>query len=534
MVDYAVSVSLGGISPGTGEYLVTAYGADNTGVADSTVAIQACINAAEAAGGGTIIFPKGEYSLSSGIDIQNTTAFGTIEVSAQGAVFTFGTGIAGALITIGNAAARSYSVIWTGGKVWFGDTTTRDWTSTVGIQLINASTCRVRDFIVMNCEKGVEIKGINGGGCSYNTVEPMDIINCETAISCVHDGASSWNTENTFIGGKINYTSALAAVDCTGGSAIYIRGENTPDQHSEQHKFYGTSLECSTSIPSGSRPTLIDMEGRYHLFSGIRNEGFNANSITINGVTGLTTSYGNLFLGGRAYRWADVVEAASAKYATFISGNQHHFCGIATSTQPITIIENTGTNIGTSVDVLVVKETVASNLLQKYGVASNGQVTAGDPTSTTASVNRFYGTTTPEGVFTANPGSMFQCTVGGANSIYLKESGTGNTGWRGIWTNKVLTSADGDTTPTVFGATHLLIPSNTGATAITQLDDSVAGQQVTIVLTNATNPSTVADSATFILAGGAAWGGSIDDTITLFTANGGASAVWREICRSAN
>jgi hypothetical protein len=79
-----------------------------------------------------------------------------------------------------------------------------------------------------------------------------------------------------------------------------------------------------------------------------------------------------------------------------------------------------------------------------------------------------------------------------------------------------------------------LIPSNTGATAITQLDDSVAGQQVTIVLTNATNPSTIADSATILTAGNAAWGGSIDDTITLFTANGGASAVWREICRSAN
>jgi hypothetical protein len=40
------------------------------------------------------------------------------------------------------------------------------------------------------------------------------------------------------------------------------------------------------------------------------------------------------------------------------------------------------------------------------------------------------GAGTPEGVVTAAPGSLYQRTNGGANtSLYVKESGTGNTGW---------------------------------------------------------------------------------------------------------
>jgi hypothetical protein len=40
------------------------------------------------------------------------------------------------------------------------------------------------------------------------------------------------------------------------------------------------------------------------------------------------------------------------------------------------------------------------------------------------------GAGTPEGSVTAGVGSVYQRTNGGANtSLYVKESGTGNTGW---------------------------------------------------------------------------------------------------------
>jgi hypothetical protein len=45
-------------------------------------------------------------------------------------------------------------------------------------------------------------------------------------------------------------------------------------------------------------------------------------------------------------------------------------------------------------------------------------------------VTIFTGSGTPEGVVTANVGSMFLRLNGGSGStLYVKESGTGNTGW---------------------------------------------------------------------------------------------------------
>lgn len=40
------------------------------------------------------------------------------------------------------------------------------------------------------------------------------------------------------------------------------------------------------------------------------------------------------------------------------------------------------------------------------------------------------GSGSPEGVITADPGTLYRNTDGGAlTSLYVKESGTGNTGW---------------------------------------------------------------------------------------------------------
>ena len=91
------------------------------------------------------------------------------------------------------------------------------------------------------------------------------------------------------------------------------------------------------------------------------------------------------------------------------------------------------------------------------------------------------------------------------------------------------TAAADDTTPSVKGIRTLLIPTNTIATAITQLDDGVANQTVRIILTSATNPSTIADSGNFKLS--AAFTPTIDDHIQLFTTNG---TTWTEDFRSAN
>ena len=91
------------------------------------------------------------------------------------------------------------------------------------------------------------------------------------------------------------------------------------------------------------------------------------------------------------------------------------------------------------------------------------------------------------------------------------------------------TAAADDTTPSVANINVLKIGANSGGTAITQLDGAIAGQLVTIIITSATNSSTIADSGNFKLNG--AFSPNADDTITLYTSNG---TTWHEISRSAN
>jgi hypothetical protein len=90
------------------------------------------------------------------------------------------------------------------------------------------------------------------------------------------------------------------------------------------------------------------------------------------------------------------------------------------------------------------------------------------------------------------------------------------------------TAAADDTTPTVAGLRTLVLPANTGATAITQLDNAVDGQVVTLVCNSSTNSPTIADSGNFALS--AAWTPAQHDTLTVVSAG----AVWREVSRSTN
>ena len=61
------------------------------------------------------------------------------------------------------------------------------------------------------------------------------------------------------------------------------------------------------------------------------------------------------------------------------------------------------------------------------------------------------------------------------------------------------TAAADDTTPSVANINVLKIGANTGSTAITQLDGAIPGQIVTILITSATNSSTIANSGNFKL-----------------------------------
>ena len=91
------------------------------------------------------------------------------------------------------------------------------------------------------------------------------------------------------------------------------------------------------------------------------------------------------------------------------------------------------------------------------------------------------------------------------------------------------TFGDTDVTPSIAGSNTFLTVSNTGATAITDLDGGNTAQRVLIICNNATNPPTIADSGNFTLS--AAWAPGIGDTIELYVR---ADNDYVEISRSDN
>jgi hypothetical protein len=86
-----------------------------------------------------------------------------------------------------------------------------------------------------------------------------------------------------------------------------------------------------------------------------------------------------------------------------------------------------------------------------------------------------------------------------------------------------------DTTPSMAGGNVFTTSANTGATAITDLDDVTAGQVIYLVGGSNTNSSTIADSGNFNLS--AAWTASLDATLTLLVQ---ADNDYLELARSSN
>jgi hypothetical protein len=65
-------------------------------------------------------------------------------------------------------------------------------------------------------------------------------------------------------------------------------------------------------------------------------------------------------------------------------------------------------------------------------ITSDGQIERGPGGSTAPDCGIYFGTGTPEGAVTAGVGSLYQRRDGGAGtSLYVKQTGTGNTGWVG-------------------------------------------------------------------------------------------------------
>lgn len=99
----------------------------------------------------------------------------------------------------------------------------------------------------------------------------------------------------------------------------------------------------------------------------------------------------------------------------------------------------------------------------------------------------------------------------------------------GMIIQDVVTIAADDTTPDVSGGNIFVTSANTGATAITDLDNPQVGQIIYLIGGSATYSSTIADSGNFALS--ASWTATVDEVLVLFVQ---ADNDYIELSRSTN
>jgi len=265
-----VSLGAGGTTATVGIFNVLDYGAARDGSTDDTAAIQAAIDAAEAAGGGTVKIPAGDYLISSALTVEYNDDRLNIEIDAVGANIFAASGHADDLLRIGSDSERSRNVIVRGGKWSIDDT---DYTNTTGINLLNAVNCSVRDVVIFNCEKGLALRGTNSMGCVYNTIFKPEIWDCGFGIHLSCDANSGWVNANNIYGGLVSYSSSLDAVDLAGYYAIGIIPDASYDNEPNSNTFYGVATEIS-GTHSGTMPGSVYVSGYQNVFDNVREEGF--------------------------------------------------------------------------------------------------------------------------------------------------------------------------------------------------------------------------------------------------------------------
>lgn len=552
---YNVTASLGGGTRSTGWYNVKAYGAVGDGATDDTTTIQSAIDACDAAGGGVVFFPRGTYmidattGLTSGSNMTfDLTSMPTIQAIANSAASYFilkinqqsdvtirggnfvgerddhgGAAIEqGHLILIqGSDNVKVYGVNASdamGDNLYIGVAATTVYSSNIlvdGCHLENAyrNNCSITDAYNVTLT-GCTFIGADGtapkGGLDIEP-NPSRVVKNVSVIGCRF-------TDNVGSGLQIIGTKSAATLTDISVTGCTFSGNGS-----------STNAHGAIKIDSAENVSIVGC-----MVEDSDNNGIYAQSLTAGSITGNTMR--NLQLNGMYFDTA---------IGCTISGNVIRQASLAA--------DNTsdGIYIRDSEDVIVSGNMVtqgSSGNNQRYGFLADATATndrinlfgnsfsgvTGDinHSGTATSAVVMVGAGSPDGVVKAQVGSLFLRTDGeSASTLYVKDTGTTSSGWSACANAGIVRGATADdTTPTVLNAGTLLLVANTGATAITQLDNAAAGQRITLIGTSATNPATIADSGNFNLStAGGTWTANPGDTLTLVTSNG---TTWYEVGRS--
>lgn len=374
------------------------FGAAGDGTTDDAAAINRAVTMASGRGG-IVWFPGGTYITSQTIDIPAGVSLGGVGSKSVTISYTGG----------GVAVEATLGGSYTGDQWISGVSVTGTSAGDVGIRVGDTWGFSIRDVSVRGFTTGIGIQLYND---AYWT-EGTHIENCRL--------------ENNSVG--IGFTrSAASGFDSFGYTRITSTGINVPDGGTglrlgdsliaSAHSVYNCFFELNIWLDDNSFGIAFDGdtagEGNWLLATMEKETGATGTSIW-----GDTQPLYWLYKGSvYSVDIDDVAQGGSQKVG------QNHFKPTATD-EPGLQIQALGSQ---SAELIRLMDSSENKNIRLYG---NGDVVGGRYyIGTNAGVFWDSGAGTPEGAVTAPVGSLFTRTDGGATTtLYVKTSGTGNTGW---------------------------------------------------------------------------------------------------------
>lgn len=536
---YNVEVNMfgGGTLRVSGAYDVRAYGAAADGVSDDTGAVESACAAAGAAGGGDIYFPAGLTCIVDDADITQDNI--TIVIPA------------GATVSSTSTTAPCFDVNGASGFVIKGEgTISGPGKATAasgcnGVSLTGSSGAVIRDVEITGFYHGIrsddsagsednQFLNLNIHDCAFVGLWPKEgdlVQGClfkDIGTTSLHHGVyvnTAISRGLRLIGNHYEGITGAGVQLIAGASEIinnltcsgetmdgcgwgYVMDANGASSEITNLNISGASINgcVVTDGNTGHGISMITTAGtitNFHIqaiINGTEDDALECDASSVSDghfdivVTGAgtTTGYGARITSSKCT--GRIVVSDCADVGVYLNAaSENHF--------DITAADNGNTGVyltGASTE----------NFLKVYSLDNTGN---GLYFGSSAASNRAIG------------------ICQGNSSAQINNNGLGNILFDLTGSSSVKTATADDTTPSVDGATVLLLPDNTGATAITQLDTAVAGQEVRLIVTGSTNTPTMADGGNFNLS--AAWAPGTGDTLTLVTSNGTA---WYETARSNN
>ena len=189
-----------------GDYLnVNDYGADPTGVDDSTTAIQSAIDAALA--NGQCVTAIGTYKISSKIVIKGDANF------SQATFNVYSTPTIAVEVSTGNASdpttELSKCVIWLPKRINNMTKPATGWAGQgIGVRTVSVFDCQIFVGAIVDFAIGLQLTSFNTNGNVNNNYYLGALQNNKINLDLTPGDSTSWTNENIFIGGHLSHYSS--------------------------------------------------------------------------------------------------------------------------------------------------------------------------------------------------------------------------------------------------------------------------------------------------------------------------------------